>query len=225
MKGISMLAEENRPRRRRKGTERAKAWIYSVLNPLMEDLRVENTLLAKKNITWRYQTAEMEFIRQTRELTSPSARPNYDDLLRGVPSLRQKMEERDGKVGVLLQAALECWKALTVYFRSQVEHWLKQWKEEGNPYPGGATPEGEFWLLITEHVMNNVAELPVHYTNRAFWSRFRENFLSARSGRSFPQLEQAIFELKKANGVLIETLDQTRSHLCEEYDIPAAPIS
>jgi hypothetical protein len=220
-----MLAEENKTRRRRKGTERIKAWIYSVLNPLMEDLRAENKLLAKKNITWRYQTAEMEFIQKTREHISPSARPNYDDLLRGVPSLRQEMEKRDGKVEALRQAALECWKALTGYFSSQVEPWLKQWKEEGHPYPGGATPEGEFWLLITEYVINNVEELPAHYTSRAFWSRFRGNFLSARYSNNFLQLEQAIFELKKANEVLIETLDQTRSHLCEEYDIPAAPIS
>ncbi len=220
-----MLAEENRPRRRRKGTERAKAWIYSVLNPLMEDLRAENTLLAKKNITWRYQTVEMEFIRQTRELISPSARPNYDDLLRGVPPLRQAMEKRDGKVEVLLRTALECWKALTGYFRSQVESSLKQWKEEGHLYPGGATPEGEFWLLIAEHVINNIEELPAHYTSRAFWSRFRGNFLRARYGNTFSQLEQATVELTKANEVLIEILDQTRSHLCEEYDIPAAPIS
>jgi hypothetical protein len=220
-----MLAEEHKTRRRRKGTERPKAWIYSVMNPLMEDLLAENRLLAKKNITWRYQTAEMEFIQKTRDRVSPLARPNYDDLLRGLPLLRQKMEERDKKVEALFQVAQGCWKQLTAYFRVQVEQPLKQWTEERNPYPGGGTPEEEFWLLIAELVMNNIEDLPPHYTSRAFWSRFRNNFLEARYSPNFSQLEQTITELKKANEVLIEILDQTRSQLCEEYDIPAAPIN
>jgi hypothetical protein len=220
-----MQAEEHKTRRRRKGTERVKAWIYSVLNPLMEDLRAENKLLSQKNITWRYQTASMEFILLTRDWISPSVRPNYDDLLRGIPALRQKLGERDKKVEVLFQVAQECWKQLTAHFRVRVEQPLKQWIEEGNPYPGGGTPEEEFWLLIAELVMNNIEDLPPHYTSRAFWSRFRSNFLEVRYVPNFSQLEQTITELKKANEVLAETLDQTRSQLCEEYDIPAAPIN
>ena len=220
-----MQVEEHKTRRRRKGTERVKAWIYSVMNPLMEDLRAENKLLSKKNITWRYQTASMEFILSTRDRISPAVRPNYDDLLRGLPALRQEMEKRDEKVETLLHAASECWKQLIACFRPQVEQCLKQWKEEGNPYPGGGTPEEEFWLLITEQVINNVEELPAHYTSRDFWSRFRADFLTFRSGHHFSQLEQTIAELKQANKILIETLDQIRSQLCEEYDIPAAPIS
>jgi hypothetical protein len=68
-----MPTKDNSLHRRRKGVERAKAWIYSVLNPLMEDLRAENKLLAKQNLTWRSQTAEMEFIVPTRDLIPPSA--------------------------------------------------------------------------------------------------------------------------------------------------------
>src|SRR5438445_12433546 len=100
-----MPARSNTTRRPRKGSERVKAWVYSVLNPLMEALRAENTLLAKKNITWRYQTTGMEFILPTRDLIQLSARPNYDDLLRGYPSLKPEMEHRDEKVQVLFQAA------------------------------------------------------------------------------------------------------------------------
>jgi hypothetical protein len=222
-----MLAEENRPRRRRKGTERAKAWIYSVLNPLMEDLRAENTLLAKKNVTWRYQTAEMEFIRQTRDLISPSARPNYDDLLRGRPDLQPIMRDRDTKVETLNQAALACWKYLTegAWFQSHVQQNLQMWTEEGHPYPGGPIPKEEFWQLVAEYVLNDTQTLPYHYSSQQFWSRFRAIFIIFRATPPFSELEQAISALKKANEALIGTLDQTRSHLCEEYDIPAAPIS
>lgn len=218
-----MPTRSNVTRRPRRGSERVKAWIYSVLNPLMEALRAENTLLSKQNITWRYQTAELEFILPTRDLIQPSARPNYDDLFRSHPGLKSEIGHRDEKVRVLFQAAQDCWKSLT-HFQHEVERLLKQWKEEGNPYPGGAVPEKEFWLLITEYVMNNLEELPYHYASKAFWSRFRPHFLASRYGSSFSQLEKAIVELKKANESLIETLDQTRSNLCEEYDIPAAPI-
>ncbi|MBM4258671.1 MAG: hypothetical protein FJ147_22565 [Deltaproteobacteria bacterium] len=220
-----MQTEEHKTRRQRKGTERVKAWIYSVMNPLMEDLLAENKLLAKQDITWRYQTTEMEFIRETRGRVSPLARPNYDDLLRGLPSLKQEMKRRDEKIGVLFKSASQCWKDLIGHFHHQVESPLTQWRAEGNPYPGGGTPEKEFSLLIAEHVINNVEELPAYYTSRPFWTRFRDFFLSFRSVPSFSQLNQAISELKKANETLIEILDQTRSQLCEEYDIPAAPIS
>ncbi len=222
-----MLAEEHRTRRRRKGTERPKAWIYSIMNPLMEDLLAENQLLAKKNITWRYQTTEMEFIRKTRDRVSPLARPNYDDLLRGRPDMQPSMATRDAKVETLNQAAHTCWTHLTQYdwFRLGVEQWLKQWTEEGNAYPGGAVPKEEFWLQAAEHVINDVKELPYHYASQAFWSRYQQIFLGNRTGMPFSELERTILELEKNNKSLIEILDQTRSHLCEEYDIPAAPIN
>jgi len=109
-------------------------------------------------------------------------------------------------------------------FQSIVEQQLKQWTEEGNPYPGGAVPKEDFWLMIAEQLMNNVEELPYHYASRAFWSRFRQTFLPSRFGPSFSELEKAISDLQRSNATLIETLDQTRSRLCEEYDIPAALI-
>jgi len=203
-----------------------KAWVYSVLNPLTEALRAENTLLAKKNISWRYNTREMEFVLPTRDLVPPLARPNYDDLLRGYPKLRPSMEERDQKVEALARAASECWKHLTEYgiLRQIVEGQRKQWKEESNPYPGGAVPEEDFWLLITEYVINNIEDLPYHYSSRDFWFRFRQNLLVLRVGLPFSQLEKTISELWKSNEILAKILDKERSNLCDQYDIPAAPI-
>jgi len=201
-----------------------KAWVYSVINPLLEALQGENTLLASKNITWRYHTQRMEFILPTREHIQPSARPNYDDLLRGYADVKPHMEQRDVKHQVLSQVAVGCWEYLTKYdlLKPTVEGHLKQWKEEGNPYPGGAVPEEEFWLLIAEHVMNNVQDLPYHYTNRAFWSRFRQNFLAWRMADQFSKLEKSLADLVKSNETLAERLDRARSSLCEEYNIPAA---
>jgi hypothetical protein len=166
----------------------------------MEALQAENTLLSKKNITWRDQTAEMEFILPTRALIQPSTRPNYDDLLRGSPNLKPEMECRDEKVRALFKVAQDCWNSLIQSFRHDVEGALKQWREEGNAYPGGAVPEEEFWLRIAELVMNNLEELPYHYASREFWSRFRQQFLAARYRSSFSQLEKAIVELKPSTG-------------------------
>lgn len=209
-----------------KGSERVKAWVYSAINPLLESLRAETILLSKKSISWRYNTEDMEFIVPTRNLISPSGRPNYDDMLRGYPGLRQQMDARDRKVEALLGDARSCWKTLTQYggFKETVDRSLKQWREEGNPYPGGAVPEGEFWLLIAEHVMNNASDLPFHYTNRSFWSRFRQIFSTHRLRESFSQLVKSINALKGSDETLIETLDRARSKLCEEYDIAAAPL-
>jgi len=221
------MAKINRSERGgRNGSERVKAWVYSVLNPLMEALRAESLALSKKYITWRYTSAEMEFIVPTRDLISPTARPNYDDLLRGYPELKPPMLRRDEKVSALLESALKCWEHLTRYKFLQpiVENYLKQWSEEGNPYPGGAVPKDEFWLLIAELLTNNAGDLPFHYTTKPFWSRFRQNILPLRAGLPFSELEKSITELKKTDEALIESLDQARSNLCDEYDIPAAPL-
>lgn len=211
---------------RRKSSQRAKAWVYSVINPLLEALQGENTLLASKNITWRYHTQRMEFMLPTREHIQPSARPNYDDLLRGYADVKPQMEQRDLKLEVLSRVAVGCWEHLTKYdlLKPIVEGLLRQWKEEGNPYPGGAVPEEEFWLLIAEHVMNNAQELPYHYTNRAFWSRFRQNLLAWRMADPFSKLEKSVADLVKSNETLVDRLDRARSSLCEEYNIPAAPF-
>lgn len=211
---------------RRKGSQRAKAWVYSVINPLLEALQGENTLLASKNITWRYHTQRMEFMLPTREHIQPSARPNYDDLLRGYADVKPQMEQRDLKLEVLSRVAVGCWEHLTKYdlLKPIVEGLLRQWKEEGNPYPGGAVPEEEFWLLIAEHVMNNAQELPYHYTNRAFWSRFRQNLLAWRMADPFSKLEKSVADLVESNETLVDRLDRARSSLCEEYNIPAAPF-
>jgi hypothetical protein len=224
--GGSMSAKGASTPTRRKGSERVKAWVYSVLNPLMEALRAESLSLSKKNITWRYSTGEMEFIVPTRDLIQPTARPNYDDLLRGEAAIKPQMEDRDGKVERLRGAASECWKQLTEYSGLQylVEKQLKQWREEGNPYPGGAIPEDEFWLLIAEHIINNAAELPFYYTNRPFWSRFGQSLLASRVGQPFSRLEESIRDLKKSDETLIKVLDLSRSKLCDQYDIPAAPV-
>lgn len=220
------MATKGAGRTTRQGSERVKAWIYSAINPLLESLRAETVLLSKKSVTWRYSAGDLEFVVSTRDLISPSGRPNYDDLLRGYPGLRPQMDARDKKVGALAQAAHDCWKYLTHHssIRQTVEQHLKQWREEGNPYPGGAIPEEEFWLLIAELVMNSAADLPFHYTTRPFWFRFQQNFLTFRTGHQFFQLEKSITELKRSDAALIDALDQARSELCEEYDVPAAPI-
>lgn len=220
------MAKRSATSARRKGSERVKAWIYSVVNPLMETLRAEIIALSKKSITWRYSASEMEFISPTRDLVQPSARPNYDDLLRGYPAVRPPMENRDRNVESLQQAAAECWKHITQYsgLQQMVGSLLKQWRDEGNPYPGGAIPEEEFWLLIAEHIVNNAAEMPFYYTSKPFWSRFGGSFLALRIGSPFSQLDKSITSLKKSDETLIQVLDQTRANLCEQYDIPAAPI-
>jgi hypothetical protein len=40
----------------KKGSRRVGAWVYSVINPLIEALKVEKSFLKDKNWTWRYPT-------------------------------------------------------------------------------------------------------------------------------------------------------------------------
>jgi len=55
-----MMKRDNK--KSKKGTRRIEAWIYTVITPLIEALKIEKSFLKDKNWTWRYYTKNLEFI-------------------------------------------------------------------------------------------------------------------------------------------------------------------
>lgn len=90
---------------------------------------------------------------------------------------------------------------------------------------GGAVPEGDFDKLIAQYVVNQIKELPSHYTTSKFWARFGRDFFEFRAGKEFEKLDLSGEELAKHDERLLAKLDDLRSTLSEEYDVPPAPTS
>src|ERR1035441_683016 len=77
------------------GRERVKAWIYTVINPILDGLTIEGAFLEKKNWTFRRYNRELEFIRPISSFMSYQSRPNWEDFTASSPDAKVKIDSRD----------------------------------------------------------------------------------------------------------------------------------
>lgn len=212
----------------RKGTRRVEAWIYTVINPLIEALKIEKSFLRDKNWTWRYQIKSLEFILPLEKYVDSASLPNFKDFLKTNPQIERKREKHDDLRTALsenCQIAFNYLAGLET-FQDKAKSFLSIYEKE-NPtegYPGGAIPQKDFGKLIAQYIVNSVKDLPDHYTMSKFWSRFIDEFLQFRTSEVFQKLDASGQQFEKGDERLVMTLENLRSNLCEEYDIPAAPI-
>ncbi len=203
------------------GRERAKAWIHSVINPLLDGLRIEASFLAKRNWTFRQHSRDLEFVRPARAFLDYQSRPNWEDFTASNPKIQERLLHRDERREELRKPCSAAFDELigVKEFQQEVLHCLTvfQQAEGGNL---GQVPQN----VVAELIVNNVAELPDHYSYHRFWSRFGAELLRRfRIGEGFDHADQAGLELKKSNDDLSAELMKVRSDLAEEYDIPWAP--
>jgi len=220
------LAMENRMTR--PGKERRKAWMYSVINPLLNGLEIEKSFLARKNWTFRRYNRDLEFIRPVRALVDFQSRPNLDDFVTSNPTARGRLDDRDARREDLRKACNAAFEALVsvVDFQRKVSECLNTFVKETARDPASIfNPNIKPYEGVAEIIINNVAELPDHYGPHQFWSRFRDELMPFRRGQSFQHADRAGAELDRSDQVLSAVLTKLRSNLAKEYDIPWAPYS
>ncbi|MBI5197283.1 MAG: hypothetical protein HZA19_01610 [Nitrospirae bacterium] len=209
-----------------KGSDRVSAWIHTVINPLIEALRIEKKFLDDRNWTWRYLIGELEFIRPLKFYLDQPMWHNFDDFLRANPKFQKQI---DGHDQLLDKLTKECQKAsgdlvTSKSFQGKVGKLRSNYQQGGEDYPGGKVPEKDFTKLVAQYLVNNIKELPEYYTISKFWSRFGEELLHFRTGQTFQVLNKAGEQLEKYDVVLIKKLKDLQFEFCQKYDIPAAPL-
>jgi hypothetical protein len=212
-----------------KGSERVKAWVYAILNPVIEALRRETGLLKSSNLSWRFHTKRCEYIRPVEELIDPSHLPILDDLLAEDPILQERFREHASEISRLEESAARFFQGLiqAAPFREQVSRCLEEYSvavRASNPtYPDldavSRTPE-----YVAEYLVNNIKSLPRHHTMYAFWQRFEPEFSEFKKRETFTRTGEAAGRLSRVSERLQSDLESLRLTLCREYDIPAAPI-
>src|SRR2546423_1392772 len=65
----------------RRQSRRIAAWIYAVINPIIDSLQRDLSFLDSGNLTWRSRTNKCEFIRTIQEYVESTQWPNYMDFL------------------------------------------------------------------------------------------------------------------------------------------------
>src|SRR6266481_6883566 len=62
-------------------SRRVAAWIYAVINPIVDSLQREASLLEVENLTWRSSSGRCEIIKLIQEYVDTRQWPNYFDFL------------------------------------------------------------------------------------------------------------------------------------------------
>jgi len=210
----------------RPGKERSKAWIYSVINPLLSGLEIEKSFLVRKNWTFRRYNRDLEFIRPTSSYVDYQSRPNWDDFVTSNPTVRGRVEHREARREELRKACNAAFEELVNLseFRHKVAACLNAFVSETAAnrasifHPNIEPHEG-----VAEIIVNNMTELPDHYGPHLFWSRFRDELMPFRRGPGFQRADRAGAGLERSDHVLIAVLSKLRSDMGKEYDIPWAP--
>jgi len=213
----------------RKHSPRVEAWIYTVINPIIDSLRIERNFLEKHNWTCRYYSKKVEYINPIKAYLDYTSLPNYDDFLLANPQLKEPLERHDELLKELDSKCVRAFEYLmeNEEFQNRVLDLLKKYTQNysDRDYPGGAVSQQDFSKLIAQHIINTVKELPEYHTSSFFWSLYGNSLVSEfRIHEVFTQLDRAGEELYLHDQILLKTLEGLRFELCEKYDIPAAPV-
>lgn len=219
-------------------SRRVEAWVYVVINPLVESLGREILLLDRGNLTWRWYSKECEYIRPVSEYIDSSQWPNYEDFIADElnPGFKQRFEEHDLRVAMAASTATRFFEGLmqSGIFLKQVKDSVEKYESSVGTrpeYPGLDSMREDLPRYVAEYLINQTDVLPRHYMAHKFWVNYRHKFeLSAHEFEpyqergSFQALKQATGALKGVSKDLRLDLESHRQLLCRTYDIPAAPI-
>jgi hypothetical protein len=224
---MSSEADNAAPRQER----RVAAWIYVVINPILDGLSREITFLARGNLTWRAATSRCEYIRTVQEYVDSRQWPNYKDFLAENRSFQQFFDLHDANLQELNSGAREVYKSLLSgnTFSLQVETLLSRYDQEratlGPQYPSFNLVRKELVTAAAEYLINNIRELPEHYLYSFFWNSLGKTLLSLREQLPiFDIIEPLIFGMSDRSSALNAELEASRLAFSRKYDVPAAYV-
>ncbi|HWZ43153.1 MAG TPA: hypothetical protein VNW97_06735 [Candidatus Saccharimonadales bacterium] len=219
-------------------SQRVAAWIYTVLNPLVDAIRNETRLLEKANISWRCHTRRSEYIRPIQEYIEAHYSPNLEDFLAENAEFVGKFEEHDNALRETEEQASKFYDILvgSSLFTGAVGEMLTEYESAigpSHPYipntPSLGSMKNDLPRYVAENLINNIATMPTHYTIHAFWERFGQvlrsrmpEFAGYKQRPSFQGLHTVMENLKQTSASLRKGLEEDRLRLCREFDLPAA---
>ncbi len=223
---MSKKRRTNLPKRH---SQRVAAWIYGVINSILESLQREMDLLDRGNLTWRSDTGRCDVIRAIQEYVESSQWPNYFDFLADNPQFLPSFESHDESLGKLnakareLYAWLLRWEQLSVTVEALLDTY--EGERASDPQATSLTyMRADLPKEVAANLINNVQALPSHFVISKFWAKAAKNLLQFRNLPEFRPLHIAKEELKGNSLSLKGTLEGHRLALSRKFDVPAAPI-
>ncbi len=223
---MSSNVETTRPGQSR----RVAAWIYAVINPILESLDRELIFLERGNLSWRGTRNKCEYIQTIREYVDSRQWPNYRDFLIENGKFAASFDLHDSLLAKTGTAAKNIYDTLLSdeQFSQATEGLLRRYEEHrttaGPHLPSYIHARKELLKVAAENLINNLQSLPDHYTYSAIWNFAGKEMFSFRNLDVFSPLYQAESELNKASSRLKVDLEERRLDLSRNYDVPAAPV-
>jgi hypothetical protein len=210
-------------------SRRVAAWLYVVLNPVIEFLQREMELLDQKHLTWKFTTKRCEFIRTVQEYIDPKQWPNYYDFLAEHPIFVAAFKDHDESLEKLNSLAGDIyeWLLSSRDFSETVKKLARQYDSQpmARTFPGGSLGSGDDLVkYCAEYLINGLRELPSHYSLSGFWNSSNTPLLTFRTAPDFKALDKTTEQLLLSSNKLKYSLETRRLSLSREFDVPAAPV-
>ena len=224
---MGIETDKESPRQER----RVAAWIYVVINPIVEALGHELEFLKRGNLTWRSTTKRCEYIRAIQEYVDSNQWPNYKDFLSESENaiFIKTFPLHDSDLSDVNSAAEEVYRGLLSWtaFSEEVYRLLEVYESRrtSNPQmPSFNLEREELVQVAAENIINNLESLPRHYVYSPFWNLASKDLLPFRNLPHFPRLHEVQAQLHKVSSVLKGALEDHRLNLSRKYDVPAARV-
>jgi|SRR5882762_1908590 len=213
-------------------SRRVAAWIYVVINPIIDSLQRELSFLNSGNLTWRSRTSQCELIKTIQEYVDPGQWPNYQVFVveYKASAFIPGFKNHDSYLDKVNTAAKEVfvWLLNSNTFVNMFEAALKQYESQrpsmGVPAQSLVDSQKDAREETSQHIINNTQNLPSHYVLSAFWNLTGRNFLALRNAPEFLPLHRSKDKLLENSAKLKQALEHVRLHLSRDYDVPAAPV-
>jgi len=197
--------------RRKPSREQVRAWLGTVLAPIINALRVESERVSNGNWSFRCSTSDFEFLWPIEKMLSPVFLPNLKQFWRYHPALQKQAEAHDDALTKLRNAC-----------RAAFERLLQS--EDFNRLAQQTPVECGDRKYLAEYIVNGIRDLPSHYSYADVWRSHGGAFLDLRSRPalqdSFQVLRQVGEAFRNAVERLREETEQLQWTLADELQLP-----
>lgn len=219
------------PLKPRIGPRIVRAWFDTVINPLIESLEMELTLVRKGNWTWRFRPPSLELIRPARRYLEHFAVANLEQICHLDSETKAAIEKHDRTVEVASDGASALHRAVATdpaFVRLCNTLWDPQALaaagiQDVREIFGAYEPENGY-DLIAQNIVNGTGALPRYYATSKFWNRHRETLMGTLAQPEVQPYHESLLQagrsLEEAIQELLQRLRDRRLELSLDYDVP-----
>lgn len=231
--GPKRKAKKNARKESEPRSLRIMAWIYAVINPVIEALRIEVRQLGKKRWHWNAIQKRLEYVHPLSRYVRPGQEPNLEDFTH---VYRKDIGEQFTKHDKLVEGLGESVQRLfdevhaAPEFSTAFERAAQEYTDEkGDDAAFGAFEFGveSAKKFVVQYVINDEDRIPDGYAEADFWNRYRTRFRDVVRLERLQKLGKAAKKESRAltslSDEVVSRLMHMRSDLCEQFDIPPAP--